>query len=321
MNEVFDRQMEFHGGFPDECKAIERSLEKDGFWMGDLDKDTYHALPGWNSSKNLDFMRNPYKIKLLRDHPGLAPKKKCFDDGTMFHDIILEGAHCVSDAEQLPKCRTGKNRDKIPTNPRNTSDYKKWVEEQEEKGAYVVTFEQGVAIQEWKKAIHGCELFEIFNHKESVVERAFFMVDERTGLILKCCPDIYNEDFGIIGDAKFATTANGNSWDKQARTLGYNIQSVHYLHILKKVYPKTDWTFAFFEFQKEAPFNCGAKAIPPGLMTATEKMFESLLERVAQCYRTGEWGNNWSNEVEFCEENQYIVENYEKYINENKGDL
>lgn len=303
------RQIDFHGGFPDECKAIERALEKNGFWMGELEKDTYHSLPGWNSSKNGDFMRNPYKIELLKNHPELAPKKKSLDDGRMYHEIILEGVVCISDTEKVRKLS-----EKFK-NPRNTKDYKKWADDERKMGVHVVTEEQLIAICEWKNAIAGCELFEIFNHKESVVERAIFMVDEKTGLLTKCCPDIFNVDLGIIGDAKFATTANGNNWNKQVMTFGYNVQAVHYLHILKKAYPKVDWTFAFFEFQKEAPFNCGAKAIPPGLMTATEKMFESLLERVAQCYRTGEWGNNWSDEVELCEENEYIIERYENYIN------
>lgn len=317
LNKTAQAQIEFHYKEMDGSavaiweKVIRPSLEKKGFWSGTTkNKEEYHQLPGWNSSRNGAFMRNPYEIKLLRVHPELAPKSKDMDDGTKFHEIILEGGVWVSDTDEVRKLS-----EKFK-NPRNTKDYKKWVDEQKEAGFHVITEEQLIAICEWKDAIDGCELFEIFNHKESVVERAIFMVDERTGLILKCCPDIYNEDLGIIGDAKFATTANGNTWNKQVRTYEYNIQLVHYLHILKKVYPKVDWTFAFFEFQKKVPFNCGAKAIPPGLMAATEKMFESLLERVAKCYRTGDWGNNWSDEVEFCDENEYIVERYENYINE-----
>ena len=127
-------------------------------------------------------------------------------------------------------------------------------------------------------------------------ERIFTAHDNRTMLSLKCKPDRVLEN-GLVIDLK---TVDGDvdpaSWPKTLLKWGYHRQAAFYLDVLALAGQKADM-FIFVAISKRQPHEIGIYLIGEESIKQGRRENRDLLERLAECRRTGVWKHEWQGKI------------------------
>lgn len=132
--------------------------------------------------------------------------------------------------------------------------------------------------------------------QQGVNEAVFTTIDKEIGLPLKCKPDRVLRN-GIVVDLKtVAGSVAPEDWSKKLLACGYHRQAALYLDIRNDVLPAVD-LFVFVAISKDAPEEIGMYVIDDESIEQGRRENRELLERLAECRRTGIWKHEWQGKI------------------------
>ena len=280
--------------------AILPSLRKNGFCEAYIVNEDYHSSPGISCSGIKQFIADPYAPEFERLHPETRRQTKAMADSSLLHEIALEDKDFVDDEDVVE----GMRADGVK-NPRATKAYKEWRAGLEDAGTSLVKPEERLMIDSFKSVIDGDNFIGAAIRAANIKEKAHYVVESQSGMILKCKPDAFDPHSGRIIDLKFSREGR---WTNTVAKYGYDIQDAFYTYVMSLINPlKYDvghemrgigYKFIFVEFTKAPPFRVGAKRV--GTLQAWEAFGRvgRALNDYKKALETGDWGKPWDESLE-----------------------
>lgn len=270
-----------------------------------LDNEAYHAGPGISKSGlwTID-QQTPahYKFPAPRDEETTqAIATKAF--GTAAHIAVLEPNRFEQAVYRGPDDRRGN----------------KWKDAEEfcqfEKKTLLVAsaYDNVLALRD---TVHADPwVNSIITGGEPVVEASGYWIDEETGELCRCRPDLYRRDLGVIVDLKSTISAHPDAFAKSVINYGYHAQEAFYTDgwnaLLnakrkpdRKVKAKTDEDvdqelkgyapggvqgFVFLAWEKKSPYAFGVYELPPSIVEEGRAIMRRSLSKYAECRKANRW--------------------------------
>lgn len=241
-----------------------------------LPNEVYHASKGVSTSKIKMFIDCPHKYKCAYIDKTLKFKRQLyFDFGDAGHTIVLE--------PYLFESRYVRQPDNISV--RNGAAWDLFEGVSKKKGKKILTADHFDAMPKLRQAVD--------NHPEAkafttggTAEVSYFILDEETGLIVKCRNDYEIRKGGkfIISDLKTAASSNPRFMDSAMKKLGYHIQDAVYTHVTGAD------NFVFVVIESAEPFVITAPVIMPSeLKRLGYLQYRKALRGIKECMETGFW--------------------------------
>ncbi len=252
------------------------TLVKPGIYRNVPNED-YHSGPGISKSglwtihdKSPAHYRHPHK-------PEETTQSKAIKDfGTAAHTAILEPNDFDTKVYRGPADRRG---DKWT----NAEEYCK------AESKVLLTagdFDKVLAIRD---AVHANPFVNgIITGGNPLIEASGYWIDEETGELCRCRPDLYRGDLGIIVDIKTAQSAHPNDFARSVVNYGYHAQEAHYSDGWKAL-GRDVQGFVFIAWEKKSPFACGVYELPPAIVDEGRAIIRKSLQTYHECRKADRW--------------------------------
>jgi hypothetical protein len=125
-----------------------------------------------------------------------------------------------------------------------------------------------------------------------VAEASFFGTDPETGVEIKCRPDGYLPEAGVVFDLKTTTDASPDGFPRELRKYAYDVQAAFYLRALRAAGYKAD-TFIFAAVEKEAPHCVGLHAITDDYMRHADQIVTMTLQKIFNAQAVSDFTTGW----------------------------
>ena len=125
-----------------------------------------------------------------------------------------------------------------------------------------------------------------------VAEASFFGIDPETGVEIKCRPDGYLPDYGIVFDLKTTTDASPDGFPRELRKYAYDVQAAFYLRALRAAGYKAE-TFMFIAVEKEAPFAVGVHALTDRYLDHADQVVTYTLQKISNAIAVSDFTTGW----------------------------
>ena len=124
-----------------------------------------------------------------------------------------------------------------------------------------------------------------------VAEGSFFADDPQTGVKLKCRPDGYLPEVGIMFDIKTTQDASPDGFPRDVRKYGYDLQAEFYRRVMR-LHGAGDLDFYFICVEKEYPHavcvhNLAEDYLAAADLKVTETLHKIFNAEASQGYETG----------------------------------
>jgi hypothetical protein len=240
----------------------------------DLSNGEYHAHPAISSSD----VKAVYGKSLAHWKNSVRKPSTAFAIGSAIHALILEPEKQL--VVRGPEDRRGN----------------KWKEalmaaEVEDK-ILLTEGDFDLAASVAKSALQNPVLQEYMAQKSYVAEASFFGKDPVTQVEIKCRPDGYIPDLGIVFDIKTTQDASPKGFPFELRKYSYDVQAAFYLRALKAAGYKAE-QFVFICVEKAEPFAVGVHTITPTYMDFADRTVTQTLFKIANAQAVGEYPTGW----------------------------
>lgn len=130
---------------------------------------------------------------------------------------------------------------------------------------------------------------DVLRDGSQIVETSAYHVDEETGILTKCRPDIYNPTHRIMADVK--NMADGSPWafQRDVGKFGYHMQHATYADIWTKGAEMEVDAFFFIVFEKSEPPMVKCYELKPSAVAEGYATYRAALKRYAECMAADEW--------------------------------
>lgn len=125
-----------------------------------------------------------------------------------------------------------------------------------------------------------------------VAEASFFGVDPATGTEIKCRPDGYLPDYGIVFDLKTTTDASPDGFPRELRKYAYDVQAAFYLRALVAAGYKAE-TFIFVAVEKEPPHAVGLHALTGRYLGHADMIVTQTLQKISNAIAVSDFTTGW----------------------------
>lgn len=125
-----------------------------------------------------------------------------------------------------------------------------------------------------------------------VAEASFFATDPETGAKIKCRPDGYLPESGIVFDIKTTQDASPDGFPREIRKYGYDLQAAFYLRCLRAAGHKAT-AFIFVCVEKEAPYAVGLHALTDRYISAADLRVTDTLEKISKALVANSFTTDW----------------------------
>jgi hypothetical protein len=250
----------------------------------DVENDAYHAAPGVSKSGLWTiYTKTP-------SHYRFADRKesKAFDLGEAIHLAVLQPDVFETRVMRGPKDRRGNN----------------WKDFQAEAAAtkrLLLTegdFEKSLEVRD---VVHAdAWLNALIVNAASEIEHSALWIDDETGAICRCRPDLYRPDLGIMLDLKSTVDASADPFARSVVNYGYHAQEAWYSDGYRALGRKVDG-FVFLALEKERPYARAVYELPPSIVDDGRAIMRKAVATYAQCAATDQWPGYASgvNELKF----------------------
>ena len=123
---------------------------------------------------------------------------------------------------------------------------------------------------------------------ERMVEASGYWVDEETGVLCRCRPDLYRTDLGVILDVKTTRDAGPKDFAKSVVNYGYHGQEAFYTDGMRALGQQVD-AFVFLAFEKESPYAKAVYELPPSIVEEGRAIIRKSLDTYADCVKRNAW--------------------------------
>ncbi|MGE4510056.1 MAG: PD-(D/E)XK nuclease-like domain-containing protein [Sulfurimonadaceae bacterium] len=212
----------------------------------DMTNDAYHAEKEHLSSTKIKvLLENPY----LFLNPPEREESPHFAIGSATHSLVLEPHKFEEEFAVAPECdrRTKAGKEAwaafVDTSAGKTVIAEKDFETAKNMADAIITNQYAQTLLQ-----------------NGIAECSFF--SEIDGVKVKCRPDYYREDMGIIIDLKTTDNASPDGFAKTIANYGYYIQAAFYMDVLDAL-KKNARKFVFIAVEKKAPHMVGIYELDP----------------------------------------------------------
>jgi hypothetical protein len=143
-----------------------------------------------------------------------------------------------------------------------------------------------------KSALQNAVLQSYMAQPSYVAEASFFATDPITQVEIKCRPDGYIPETGIVFDIKTTQDASPRGFPYELRKYSYDVQAAFYLRTLKAAGYKAE-QFVFICVEKVEPFAVGVHTITPKYMDHADRIVTETLFKIDNAKALGEYPTDW----------------------------
>ncbi len=259
----------------------------------ELTNEQYHADTTRISKSGLDLInKSPahYYAKYLDPQRVIEPPTKSMILGTITHLAVLEPDHLeknyfiLNDFAKILEIGGG--------NPRNTTKYKEWKDEQLElnKGKQHVMVEDFDTVRRMRDAVHNHKQAALFL-KKGIPEQTIYWTDPETGVQCKCRPDFDSESSGCLVDLKSTQDASPRGFGNSSYKYKYHVQAPFYLDGYNTARPNNKKQgFVFIAVESAPPYNVCVYYIDNDGYSLGKQEYLRGLKTYKECLQTGIWG-------------------------------
>ncbi len=237
----------------------------------DLSNEAYHAHSAISSSD----VKTVY-LKSLR-HWQLAPRKEsaAFDLGSAVHALVLEPE------KDLVRCGPGDRRGTAWKDAKLAADLDGYIllPQGEYDLAKNIAHAALVQAPEWMD-------------RPRITEGSVFATDRITGVEIKCRPDIFIPDDGLVIDLKTCQSASPRMFSRDVHTYAYNLQAAFYLRVLQGAGFEAD-RFVFLAVEKEPPYAVGIHEIDADYLETSHQIVTQMLLKIRDAKETDSYTTGW----------------------------
>jgi len=200
-----------------------------------MTNNEYHAHPALGSTNLKEILKNPYKYKMgvkKEQTPAMVM-------GSAIHCMVLE-PHLFDEDYAIAPIYDGRTKEG------------KAIKEQFEHlsgGKTVLKNDDYVIARSCADAIISSDAKCFFQN--GIAEKEFF--GEIDGIEVKCKPDYFIEELGIVVDIKKTVDASKDGFAKACANFGYHISAAHYIDTLRSIGKRVD-KFVLVCVEPEFPF-------------------------------------------------------------------
>lgn len=269
----------------------------------DLTNNEYHSSGGVSRSGIIEFKRSPKHYWHRYLNPLYQPKKSTpeMEFGTAFHCFMLEPARFDEEyivapdkrgnlPEELRLKDVGREAYESAKKSRELEKKKRELDDisfqQFSLGKNIISKENLAQIRIMYNSIISDEqaLQVVFDGKN---EKSIYWIDEDTGLLCKCRPDIWHENFVV--DLKTTKDASFRSFQRDFYSSGYHIQ-LAMIHLgVKSVTGNSIMDFIDFAIEKEEPYCHAIYPIDEAALQFGIDEFKHYLSKMKECFDKNEW--------------------------------
>jgi hypothetical protein len=123
----------------------------------------------------------------------------------------------------------------------------------------------------------------------AVYEKSAYWIDEETGELCRCRPDIYNPNLRMMGDVKTTRDASSFGFAKAIEEYGYHVQDPFYGDGWELAGGGDVDAFVFIAIESEAPHLFQIYELDISDKEQGRMIYRQALRRYADCKRTGLW--------------------------------
>jgi hypothetical protein len=234
--------------------------------------DAYHAGEGVSKTKLWKLWdKTPY-------HAMFGKKKESpeFDLGKAAHIAILEPETMDARVTRGPDDRRGN----------------KWKEAQDfadHAGTILLTAGDYDMAQVIRDVAGTCEALDIMRDGQPIVETSAYHVDEETGILTKCRPDIVNPTHKLIGDIKNMASGSTDDFIRSVGKFGYHVQEAMYSDVWEKGASMPVEGFFFICFEKSDPPLVSVFELDAPTVAEGHAIYRAALKRYADCVFNNTW--------------------------------
>ena len=239
----------------------------------DLSNEQYHASEAISSSD----VKSVLTSSLYHWKNKVWSSTTAMDLGTVVHDMVLEG---------------GENSIRGPENRRG-NEWKKLKAEADAQGKTLLIESEYDTADDMSIALMGDpSCASVLASKDGIREASLFADCPKTGLKLRCRPDIYVPSTCVMGDVKTTRDASPRGFAKQTYQLRYDVQGAFYQYVAELCGWKVDY-FTFQAVESARPHAvCMHGLSQEALEIGREDMFRAL-HQIAEAQEKGEFITNW----------------------------
>jgi hypothetical protein len=280
---------------------LERQIFAPGIY--DISNDEYHNSAGVSRSCISEFKRTPAHYYYKYKNPDYMPKKQTPDMifGSAFHCYILEPEK-FDDLYAIKPEKEAKMPEKLKLKDVGKEAYKlsKDLYDAESKrrkeklmsfnifsqGKTLIDFDDSLVMTDMRDALmRDKEAKELI--KGAHYEQSIYWIDEDTGILCKCRPDILHNSFVV--DLKTTKDASYREFQRAFYSENYYLQMAM-IHLgIKAVTGQSIMNFIDLAIEKEAPY-CHAIYIidEPAIQQGIDE-FKHYLFRIKECMDSNYW--------------------------------
>ena len=242
-----------------------------------LSNADYHQLEHYSRSDVVMALRSPAHLEASRKAPSrVTPAMRV---GSAVHSLVLTpdiyGDEYVTQPEGINR-RTKAGRE----------EYDAWSEENA--GKTILEAPEAELARNVARAVLASPAAKLLRDDEGKRETSYLWVDKRTGLPMKCRPDLWIPGRKLVVDLKTARDARPDAFGKAVFEHRYDVQAALYLDGVNATMGEgTVEHFAFLAVEKEPPY---------GVLVGT--LDSEDLERGRDSYMRGQ------NRIAWCKEHQ-----------------
>lgn len=244
---------------------------KPGIYHG-IPNEAYHAGPGISKSGLWTIQtKSPAHYKY-----GERETKKEFDFGEACHLAILQPDDFEKKVMRGPDDRRG-NR------------WKDMLDFCKTEGKLLLTGPDYDSVLSIRDAVHAdAWINAIITGGTPEIEASGYWIDEETGALCRCRPDLWRDDLGIVIDLKSTRSAHPDEFARGVVNYGYHAQEAHYSDGWRAL-GKDVQGFVFLAWEKDQPFAYGVYELPPSIVDEGRAAIRAAMKTYAECDQTGVW--------------------------------
>lgn len=120
-------------------------------------------------------------------------------------------------------------------------------------------------------------------------EQTYFTVDPRTGELIKCRLDFFNEAAGLIVDVKSTDDASPDSFGKSVANFRYHVQEAFYEHVMRTEFGEAPPFWAFLAVEKTPPYLVGIYYLEEEDVARGARLAKRDLDTIINCKKRAVW--------------------------------
>lgn len=238
----------------------------------DLPNEAYHSGPGVSKSGLWTIQtKSPAHYRFEE-----REQKNHFDFGEASHLAVLQPDEFEARVYRGPDDRRGNK----------WKDTAEWCARE---GKLILTAGDYDAVLAIRDAVHAdAWINSIITGGKPVIEASGYWIDEQTGELCRCRPDLYREDLGIIIDAKSTISAHPDAFARSVINYGYHAQEAIYSDGWRALGKPVDG-FVFLSWEKKSPYAHAVYELPPSIVEEGRAMMRAALDTYSSCRKSDTW--------------------------------